>query len=323
MLLVGIIVTMGGFTTWKTWLPVLDVAVFKAKGLMSPDFAPGSSFAECSFCPTMVIIPAGSFTMGSPEGVGNDTARPQREVTIGSSFAVGKFEITFDQWDTCVTYGGCSERASDSDWGRGNRPVSSVNWNDAKEFVDWLSKLTGKPYRLLTEAEWEYAARAGSQAHWSIGDDASKLGEHAWFRFNSDFKTQPVGRRRSNAFGLHDMHGNASEWTEDCWNNSYKGAPVDGSAWTTGDCGRRVVRGGSWLSVPGGLRSADRGSDTPTSGGTATVSVSGGRLPLDPLNLYHWGPGRSPGRCESRLTHDIAFEIRAQGHGQDLRQLSA
>jgi len=221
---------------------------------------PGGAFKECASCPEMVVMPAGSFTLGSPsneEGRGSDEG-PQRQVRIRQPFAVGKFEVTFDEWDACVAHGGCKPQPDDLSWGRGRRPVIHVSWDDAKQYVAWIAKLTGKPYRLLTEVEWEYAARAGGSGRYSFGDDERQLGDHAWYGRNSGGKTQPVGQKIANAFGLHDMHGNVREWVEDCYRDSYQGAPTDGLAWTTGDCGRRVVRGGSWLSYPRDLRSAYR-----------------------------------------------------------------
>ena len=137
-------------------------------------------------------------------------------------------------------------------------PVEQVSWNDTQEFIQKLNAKTGKTYRLPTEAEWEYAARAGSQTEFSFGDNESELGKYSWFTGNSSNQTHPVGERQPNAFGLFDMHGNVWEWTQDCWNENYVGAPVDGNAWTQGDCSRRVLRGGSWLSSPQDLRSAFR-----------------------------------------------------------------
>ena len=140
--------------------------------------------------------------------------------------------------------------------------MESVNWNEAQDFARRLSQKTGKPYRLPSEAEWEYAARAGTRSRWSFGDAEALLTEHAWYAVNSQSKTQPVARKKPNAFGLHDMHGNVWEWTQDCWNAGYAGAPVDGRAWTGGDCGSRVLRGGSWGSSERDLRSAFRSSNT-------------------------------------------------------------
>ena len=141
--------------------------------------------------------------------------------------------------------------------------MTNVSWNDAKQYVGWLSKLTGKMYRLLSEAEWEYAARArttitGESLRFSFGDDEDKLKDYAWYRENSGSRTQEVGKKQSNAFGLHDMYGNVWEWVEDCWHENYNDAPSNGSAWMGGECHRRVLRGSSWFNTPGNVRSAVR-----------------------------------------------------------------
>ena len=156
-----------------------------------------------------------------------------------SRFAVSKFEVTFDEWDACVAYGGCAQHVLTATGGRGTQPVINVSWDDAKHYVAWLSKMTGKPYRLLTEAEWEYAARAGTTTAYSWGDEIGKGNANCngcgsqW-----DNTTRPLrsARSRPMQFGLHDMHGNVWEWVEDCYQSNYNGAPTDGSAWTTGDC---------------------------------------------------------------------------------------
>jgi formylglycine-generating enzyme required for sulfatase activity len=229
---------------------------------------PGTEFKECATgCPTMVVLPAGMFTMGSPDSEKDrsDGEGPQHEVMITKPFAVGRTEVTFDEWDACVSGGGChGDRPSDEGWGRGRRPVIHVSWIDAKAYVDWLSKMTGKGYRLLTEAEWEYAARAGRQTRFSFGDDEALLEQHAWYNRNSEKKTQPVGEKVANEFGIYDMHGNVYEWVEDQWHDSYVGAPTDGSAWEKdGNESRRVYRGGSWGNSPKILRAAYRMYDSP------------------------------------------------------------
>ena len=214
------------------------------------------------------MVPAGSFMMGSPKGEEgrDDYEGPRHEVRIPAPFAVGKFEVTWDEWDACVAAGGCDgkgveEAGGDNGWGKGNRPVIEVSWEDAQAYVKWLSEKTGKSYRLLSEAEWEYAARAGTQTRYSFGDDESRLGEHAWYRENSGSKTHPVGEKTPNPWGLHDVHGNVWEWVADC-NDSYSDKPeslqTSGGAWTSGDCDRRVLRGGSWYSSPWSPRSASR-----------------------------------------------------------------
>lgn len=225
---------------------------------------------DCAFCPKMVVVPAGSFVMGSPpEEIAAlvkqskfdhyNSEGPQRKVTIRQALAVGKFEVTFDEWDACVSADGCAHRPPDQGWGRGRRPVINVSWEDAKQYAAWLSDVTGKGYRLLTEAEWEYAARAGTTTQYHFGDSESGLDDHAWYSANSGEMTHSVGGKRANAWGLHDMHGNAWEWVEDCWHSNYSGAPADGSAWTTGWTETtRVLRGSSWYYLPLFLRSAYR-----------------------------------------------------------------
>lgn len=226
----------------------------------------GETFRDCDQCPEMVVVPAGSFTMGSPRGEGSDDERPQHEVTIARAFAVGKYPITFDEWDACVAAGGCKYKPEDAGWGRSRRPAINVSWNDAQEYVAWLSKKTGKPYRLLSEAEWEYAARGGTTTRYPWGDEPGT--NRANFRDSgsqwSGKQTAPVGSFDPNKFGLHDMIGNVWEWTQDCWNDSYKGAPADGSAWESGNCGLRVVRGGSWSNGPVNARVAIRGRVAPS-----------------------------------------------------------
>ena len=224
----------------------------------------GPSFRECAdTCPEMVVVPPGSFMMGSPE-TDKDRVKdegPQHKITIAKPFAVSKFEVTFAEWDLCVWLGGCRNPASDAGWGRARRPVVNVSWDDAQEYVAWLSRLTGKPYRLLTEAEWEYAARAGTTTVYSWGDD---FGEgNANCNWCGNARTAPVGSYKPNAFGLHDMEGNALEWVQDCFDN-YKNTPTDGSA--HGEVKAlcpRVLRGGSWTHNPFHLRVAARYNTVP------------------------------------------------------------
>lgn len=248
-----------------TSVPAPQVALAAPASVAPPaTLRPGTSFRDCDMCPEMVAIAAGSFLMGSPSLEG-----PQHQVTISRSFAAGKYEVTFDEWDACVREAGCSHNPNDSGWGRGRRPVIGVSWDDAKQYVAWLSRKTGKTYRLLTEAEWEYVARAGTTTAFSFGNSISP--QQANYDGSVSYsggptgtkhgKTVPVGSYAPNAFGLHDLHGNVWEWVEDCWNSSYAGAPSDGSAWTTGSCTQRVLRGGSWFSNGRNLRSAFRGND--------------------------------------------------------------
>jgi formylglycine-generating enzyme required for sulfatase activity len=221
----------------------------------------GSEFTECANgCPMMVVVPAGRFVMGSPatEADRLPTEGPQHEVTIAKPFAVGRTEVTFAQWDACVAAGAC-RRVGDSTWGRGDRPVINVGWGDAVQYVEWLARMTGKPYRLLSEAEWEYAARAGTTTRFSFGDDDSEIGRYAWYFKNSDRKSQAVGTKAANGFGLHDMHGNVYEWVADPWHENYENAPSDGSVWRDNPApNRHVARSGSWFFDAKNLRSASR-----------------------------------------------------------------
>ncbi|MEY4680681.1 MAG: hypothetical protein RLZZ276_2330, partial [Pseudomonadota bacterium] len=168
----------------------------------------------------------------------------------------------FAEWDACVAQGGCSHRPDDRGWGRGRQPVMNVNWDDAQQYVAWLSRKTGKAYRLLSEAEWEYAAQAGIGREAKVTPGAGEANcDGCGSRWDGK-QTAPVGSFAANAFGLHDMLGNVWEWTADCWNDSHAGAPADGSARQGGDCSRRVLRGGSWNYGPELTRSADRGWGT-------------------------------------------------------------
>ena len=225
---------------------------------------PKDTFKECANCPEMMVVPAGSFTMGSPTSEPGHSADegPQHTVTIARPFAVGRFEVTFDEWDACAADGGCNGyMPSDEGWGRGRRPVINVSWDDAKAYVAWLSKKTGKSYRLLSGAEYEYATRAGTQTAYPWGNavGTNNANCHACGSQWDARQTAPVGSFAPNGFGLYDMVGNVREWTEDCYHARYIGAPADGSAWIEGaDCSSRVVRGGSWLLAPVFLRSASR-----------------------------------------------------------------
>jgi formylglycine-generating enzyme required for sulfatase activity len=222
------------------------------------ELKPGDTFKECASCPEMVVVPAGSFVMGSTENeVGRqDNEGPQRKVTIRQPFAVGKFEITLDEWFACYGHAGCLRYPFD--FARGRAPVRNMSWTDAKQYVAWIARVTGKPYRLLTEAEWEYVARAGTPGLFSFGDDEAKLGEHAWYHDNSGDEPHPVGQKKPNAFGLYDTIGNVLEWVEDCYKDNYNGAPTDGSPLISSDCGQRIYRGGSYVSSSQFLRSAHR-----------------------------------------------------------------
>ena len=268
--------------------------------LQSGDSAPepgrrvGDVFRDCTSCPELVVVPAGTFTMGSPssEAERSDYEGPQHRVTIGAPFAVGRYEVMFAEWEACVADGGCRgyrpddrsysdmprgpEEAPEADGYRpddmerdsGERPVMNVSWEDAQSYVSWLSSRTGRQYRLLSESEWEYMARAGTTTRYWWGDS---VGQNRANCYSSDcgddygrYRPAPVGAFPANDFGVFDVSGNVWEWVEDCWHNNYRGAPRDGSAWTepkddhprcsTG----RVMRGGSWSSDPFQLRSAGR-----------------------------------------------------------------
>ena len=190
-------------------------------------------------------------------------------VTIPKPFAVGKFEVTFAEWDACVATRGCKHKPEDRGWGRDQRPVINVSWYEAtNEYLRWLSRKASKKYRLLTEAEWEYAARAGTQTTYSWGNEIGRARANCqgcgseW-----DNRTAPVGSFQANSFGLHDMHGNVWEWVADCMRDNYDGAPNDGSAQTGGSCNRRPLRGGAWNWGPTLSRSSERNTDIPDSRG--------------------------------------------------------
>ena len=274
---------------------------------------PGTAYKDCPDCPEMVVIPAGRFVMGAaageeeseklPENLRN-RSQPQHGVDV-VSFSAGKFEITRGQYrafadatgrsstDGCFVWTGAKfERDQSKDWRNTGytqddpHPVACVSWDDAKAYTVWLSQKTGQEYRLMSEAEWEYAARAGTTTRRFWGDDGDQSCGYAngadqttkaqvpGWKFlvancNDRYAyTAPVGSYRANAFGLYDMLGNVWEWTEDCWNENYTNAPTDGSVWTAGNCSRRVVRGGSWGLNPRNLRSARRGGNPAASRGS-------------------------------------------------------
>jgi formylglycine-generating enzyme required for sulfatase activity len=255
------------FVAANIWPYVLRPAAAQA-------LKPGNAFRECAsgqgqdYCPEMVMVPAGSFTMGSPSTEnGHTAAEEQHKVTIKKPFAVSKFEVTFNEWDTCVAYGDCSPHIGASAWGRGQQPVINETWDDAQAYVAWLSKMTKQPYRLLSEAEYEYATRAGTQTAYPWGDEI-KLRGMAMANCDGcgsrwDNRAAPVGSFLPNFFDLYDMVGNVWEWLEDCTHADYNGAPSDGSPWMEGgNCDAHMVRGGSWGHGPADLRSAYRSGIT-------------------------------------------------------------
>jgi formylglycine-generating enzyme required for sulfatase activity len=243
----------------QVWPHVLSAAQEQA-------LKPGRSFKECAKdCPEMVVVPAGSYTMGG-------TTENRHTVTFAKPFAISKYELTFADWDACVVGGGCNGyRPSDQGWGRSHQPVINVDWDDAQQYVAWLSQVTGKTYRLLSEAEYEYAARAGTTTTYPWGDDIKFNGQgmancdgcgSKW----DNSQTAPVGSFPPNEFGLYDMVGNVLEWTEDCAHTDLNGAPTDGSAWLAdadGNCTNRIVRGGSWSQAPNFLRLEVRAGGNP------------------------------------------------------------
>ena len=227
----------------------LGVSVFTAPvHAEEPVHMAGDVFQDCNDCPKMVVIPPGSFIMGSPpnEPMRQSNEGPQRRVTMRNVFAVGMFEVTQREWKALMSNNPSHFKGSD-------KPVEVVSWNDTQAYLKTLSRKTGKNYRLLTEAEWEYVARAGTTTSHFTGDRISK----SQARFNSS-GTVPVGSFAANSFGVHDMIGNVWEWVEDCYRDSYQGAPIDGSALISGSCNSRVIRGSAWYLSPGSLRSAHR-----------------------------------------------------------------
>jgi formylglycine-generating enzyme required for sulfatase activity len=258
----------------------------------------GSVLRDCANCPEMVVVPAGRFVMGSSEAepIRDKDEGPQREVTFAKAFAVSRFEVTRGQFRQFINESGykparnCTvftsaktERVESKGWDDTNfpqtdaHPVSCVSWVDAKAYIDWIAAKTRQPYRLLSEAEWEYAAMAGAAGQYAFGDNPDDLcsygniaddaareagGLATWTyakcRDGFGISTSPVGTFKPNAFGLYDMHGNLWEWVEDCRNDSYQNAPVDGSAWVTGDCTLHVDRGGAFYSNQRSNRARER-----------------------------------------------------------------
>ena len=224
-------------------------------------------FQQLYHIPSMALLPAGEFLMGSPpsEPEMNENEGPQHQVRIEKPFAIGKYEVTFEEYDA-FAQATQRDKPNDEGWGRGQRPVINVSWEDATAYAKWLSEQTRKPYRLPSEAEWEYAARAGTTTPFHTGQEINT--EQANFNGNYTYngsakgeyrkKTVEVGSFPANAFGLHDMHGNVWEWVQDFWNDNYEGAHDGGSALESGDCTRRVLRGGSWFNRSWRLRSAYR-----------------------------------------------------------------
>lgn len=218
----------------------------------------GSAIRDCEFCPELVEISPGSFTLGSNSG--NDNERPATKVTIKKPFAIGRHEVSVGEWAFCVEDGGCSFKPKKNAGQSDRAPMRNLSWLDAMEYVNWLRKKTGRPYRLPSEAEWEYAARGGTNTNFWWGDQVGK-GQVDCKDCGSDWvrKNPPeIGSFNANAFGLFDTSGSVWEWTADCWSKSHDGAPRDGSVRENSDCRQRVLRGGSWRNEPEYLRSASR-----------------------------------------------------------------
>ena len=256
-------------TGWRSLAPRLPDA--RAQGwtdvlsaVQERMLKPRDSFKDCgSGCPEMIVVPAGTFLMGSPAGEPGYRSfeQPLHQVVIARPFAVSKFELSFAEWDACAGHGGCDPQVRDSGFGRGRKPVINVTWDDAQGYVAWLSKMTGKPYRLLSEAEYEYAARSGTETAYPWGEAVGSNNANCngcgsrW----DDMQTAPVGSFPPNRFGLYDTVGNVYEWVDDCLHGNYDGAPTDGAPWIAGGaCSGRMLRGGSWADDPIDLRSASR-----------------------------------------------------------------
>jgi formylglycine-generating enzyme required for sulfatase activity len=212
-------------------------------GITTP--ASGSEIKDCANCPVLVAVPAGTFVMGTNND--DPSEKPPHAVSIAHGFAIGKYAVTVAQWNACVAAGACLHLSSEAN-GPGDMPVRDVSWDDAQQYVKWLSKTTGKPYRLPTEAEWEYADRAGTTTRYWWGDQMSK-GHANCKGCGEPWRAEApmgVGSFAANPFGLYDMNGSVWEWVSDCWHNSYKSAPTDGRVWDEPNCQVRVIRGGSW-----------------------------------------------------------------------------
>ncbi len=262
----------GGFLAWwqGPWLKqeaywIAHVHVTPSRTALALE--KGKTFQDCSDCPTMTVIPGGTFWMGSDGPGAKRTEQPQHQVTIANAFAASIYEVTFDEWDTCARIGDCSPDIKAGSWGRGKQPVINVTWNDAKKYTDWLARITGQKYRLLTEAEWEYAARAAEpesaaneQTLYFFGnDDNTQLPKYAWYADGKNQDPHEVGQLKPNPNGLYDIYGNVWEWVEDCYRDGYAPSQIDGKAWTTPSCGKHVMRGGSFRFGASMLRSAARG----------------------------------------------------------------
>ena len=226
--------------------------------LHAKDVKPGAVFKDCAECPEMVVLPTGSFSMGSKKG--HRREQPVQSIIIAKPLAAARSETTLEEWDDCHSAGGCSKKAPDKDWGRGRRPVMNVLYADALEYTAWLSQKTGHTYRLPSEAEWEYAARAGTSTEYWWGDMMKKGGANCrkcgtqW----GGIQSAPVGSFKPNPWGLYDMHGNVLEYVQDCWSKSHESLPPDAAPKITPECQSRVIKSGAWYYLPKVSRSASR-----------------------------------------------------------------
>jgi formylglycine-generating enzyme required for sulfatase activity len=242
--------------------------------VLSGGQTPGAfqAFRDCADCPEMVALPGGTFRMGD-DSSSVSVEKPARDVRL-SAFAAGRFEVTKGEYAAFVSATERPEpRVTGETWctwrspgftQTDRDPVVCVNTTDAEAYAAWLSQRTGQTYRVMTEAQWEYAARGNTSGQWSFGNDESQLGAYAWFYGNSGRRTHAVGGKRANPFGLFDVHGNVWEWTRDCWQNTYSGLAANDPINATSGCSRRVMRGGCWGSAPAGLRSANRVREEPS-----------------------------------------------------------
>jgi formylglycine-generating enzyme required for sulfatase activity len=241
---------------------VKDVAIRVALCLvvLAPSLAHGQAH-RCDVCPEMVALSAGEFGMGSPANDFDATQyeRPLHRVRV-RAFEIARYAVTFEQWDACVQDRGCVHRPLDHGWGRARQPVVDVSWDDARQYLRWLNSRTEGGYRLPTEAEWEYAARGGRATvrYWGDAIGANHANCDGCGSRWDNARTAPAGSFAPNPFGLFDMLGNVWQWVEDCWHDSYAGAPTDGSAWERQRCSERVARGGSWNYTRRFVRGAGR-----------------------------------------------------------------
>ncbi len=265
------------------WLAGLLLSLSAVGASAQAVYGAGSVMKDCSDCPEVVVLPKGHFLMGAPENeIGRKSNEvPQHDVGISANIAIGRFELKRGEFARFAEDSGYKTEAEQGDgcwlWQNGElnkgagtswrnpgfeqsdqHPAVCLSWNDAQAYVKWLSQKTGKTYRLPSEAEWEFAARARSTTRYSFGAEDTRLGEFAWFSKGSDGHTHPAGEKKPNGFGLFDVHGNVWEWTQDCWHDTFINAPTDGTAWTDPVCSRRVFRGGSWGESSRLTRSAAR-----------------------------------------------------------------